>query len=43
MAYDQALFDSVENRDSHGEGWGEAFDHLEELLLSAEKPRGDRP
>ena len=24
-------------------GRGEAFDHLEELLLSAEKPRGDRP
>lgn len=43
FVFHQALFDSVENRDSHGEGWGEAFDRLEELLLSAEKPRGDRP
>ena len=32
FTFHQALFASTESRDSHGEGWGEAFDRLEELL-----------
>lgn len=32
MHFHQAMLESIESRDSHGEGWRSAFDRLEKLL-----------
>ncbi len=40
FAFHQAFFDSVANRDSHGEGWGEAFDRLAEHVRGAKARDG---
>jgi len=35
MTFAQSVFDSVEDRDGHREGWSESFDKLAEYLVSA--------
>ncbi|MGH2416271.1 MAG: hypothetical protein ACRDEA_21785 [Microcystaceae cyanobacterium] len=33
MTFHQAIFESVEGRDSHRSGWSECFERLEEDLM----------
>jgi uncharacterized protein YndB with AHSA1/START domain len=35
MVFSQGVFESVEDRDGHREGWSESFDKLEQYLASA--------
>jgi uncharacterized protein YndB with AHSA1/START domain len=35
MTFHQALFESVESRDSHRSGWSECFERLEAYLMTA--------
>jgi uncharacterized protein YndB with AHSA1/START domain len=39
MTFRQEVFDTVENRDGHREGWGSTFDRLAEHLAAARKKR----
>lgn len=34
MTFHQAIFESIESRDSHHSGWSECFDHLEVYLAN---------
>lgn len=38
LSFRQAIFDSVESRDGHAEGWSSAFDLLDEYLPTAGEP-----
>lgn len=37
LTFHQAIFESIESRDSHGEGWSESLDRLEEYLAEASR------
>ena len=37
MTFHQARFDSLQDRDEHGEGWNSSFDRLDEYLLQAQE------
>ena len=37
MTFHQARFDSIRDRDEHGEGWNSSFDRLDEYLIQAQE------